>query len=63
MPTAEGGIALRFSRGDRRALVEFLNDGSTDVTLYDANGLLEDGVAPLATPSEIVDSLESYLSR
>ena len=31
LPSAEGGVALSFAAGDKRALVEFLNIGSVDV--------------------------------
>lgn len=39
LPSAEGGVSLIFrTDNDNRAVIETLNDHSTDVLLYDRNG-------------------------
>ena len=58
-PSAEGGVAIAFVRGDRRAIAEFLNDGSWDLLLYDKLGNLKatnvEGVSFEAAVKEIRD--------
>jgi hypothetical protein len=63
MPTSEGGIGLRFKRGARRALFEFLNTGHTNLILYEEDGSLEDTPDQLDEFVTIANVIERHLMR
>jgi hypothetical protein len=63
LPSAEGGIALRFVAGDKRALVEFLNSGSIEVMLYDEAGALSPEIEEMAHAEDVADAVHAYLTR
>lgn len=63
-PSAEGGVALVFKNGDKRAMLEFFNDGSSSGVLYD----LVDEVKVIAVDQEsemsgIVERIRAYLEQ
>jgi hypothetical protein len=60
-PSAEGGVAIAFLRGDRRAIAEFLNDGSSDLLLYDKQGNLRETAAASATLDVMIEEIREYL--
>lgn len=63
LPSAEGGVALRFVAGDKRALVEFLNAGTIDVMLYDKSGVLNSDLLEPLEIEGIANAVSSYLKR
>lgn len=63
LPSAEGGVALRFVSGDKRALVEFLNAGSVEVMLYDEAGTLSPDIEGLRDTVEIMNAVHAHLTR
>jgi hypothetical protein len=63
LPSAEGGVALRFLAGDKRALVEFLNTGTVEVMLYDEAGTLSPATEGLQDPFEIMNAVYAHLTR
>jgi|GEM_PF-3841355 hypothetical protein len=63
LPSAEGGVAFRFVSMDKRALVEFLNDGSVEAILYDSNGDLVTQPEEPEAPSEVIKSVLAHFTR
>lgn len=63
LPSAEGGVALRFSTGDKRALVEFLNSGSVEVMLYDEAGDISSDSEKITQMEDLANTLQSHLTR
>ncbi len=63
LPSAEGGVALRFVLEKKRALVEFLNSKSFDVMLYDEAGLLDSEVEETEDEGKILRAVQAYLTR
>lgn len=63
LPSAEGGIALRFVVEGKRALVEFLNSGSVEVMLYDEAGAIGPELEELADPANVLRAVQAHLTR
>ena len=63
LPSAEGGIALRFVLEKKRALVEFLNSKSVDVMLYDEAGTLDSEVEETEDEGRILHVVKAHLTR
>jgi hypothetical protein len=63
MPSAEGGVALRFVFGEKRALVEFLNSSSFDVMLYDNAGKLDSEAEEIHVEGNILRAVQAHLAR
>lgn len=63
LPSAEGGIAFRFTSDDKRALVEFLNTGAIEVMLYNAAGILNPEPEELGDPQGILQAVQAHLMR
>jgi hypothetical protein len=60
-PSAEGGVAVAFFRGERRAIAEFLNDGARDVLLYERSGDMSDNSPADDSLSAILTAIREYL--
>lgn len=63
LPSAEGGIALRFATKCNRALVEFLNTGSIEVMLYDDKGSISPAPEQLIEVNVIAGAVQAHLMR
>ena len=63
MPSAEGGVAFRFSRNDRRALLEFLNSGDVELILYSRAGQVQATTLNSSMANEALPLIEAHLAR
>jgi hypothetical protein len=61
-PSAEGGVAVAFFRGDKRAIAEFLNDGARDLLLYEISGEMSNSSSVDDSPLAILTAIRDYLS-
>jgi hypothetical protein len=60
-PSAEGGVAVAFIRGQRRAIAEFLNCGDWDLFLYDKLGNPADSDEFQGSFGEMISMIRDYL--
>jgi hypothetical protein len=61
LPSAEGGVAVAFLYDEKRAIAEFLNDGTSDLMLYNTNGVLSPLEPTDQTPQAYLKAIQAYL--
>jgi len=61
--SAEGGVALSFAAGEKRALLEFLNSGTVDLMLYDNLGNLSPEFSESDDIEKVVSAIHFHLTR
>jgi hypothetical protein len=61
-PSAEGGVAVAFFRGEKRAIAEFLNDGTRDLLLYKRSGEVFDSIPANESFEAILAVTRNYFS-
>jgi hypothetical protein len=61
-PSAEGGIAVAFFRGEKRAIAEFLNDETRELFLYARSGEMFNGIPANDSLEAILAVIRDYLS-
>lgn len=61
-PSAEGGVAVAFLRGEKRAIAEFLNDGTRDLLSYERSGEMFNGSPASDSFDAILAVIRDYFS-
>jgi hypothetical protein len=61
LASAEGGVAVVFFHGEKRAIAEFLNDGTRDLLLYEKSGVVSSIEPSDDSPDAFLDAIRIFL--
>ncbi|MGD0799777.1 MAG: hypothetical protein ABR906_00530 [Terracidiphilus sp.] len=61
-PSAEGGVAVAFLHDEKRAIAEFLNDGTRDLLSYERSGEMFSGIPANGSYEAILAVIRDYFS-
>jgi hypothetical protein len=61
LPSAEGGVAVAFFHEEKRAIAEFLNDGTKNLILYEKSGAVTSLEPAGDSPMAFLDTIRAFL--
>jgi len=61
LPSAEGGVAVAFFHEEKRAIAEFLNDGTKNLILYEKSGAVTSLQPADDSPMAFLDTIRAFL--